>query len=955
MSNFFQKVIKSPSTSNLINSFSNNEPLSKSESHSNSGTINSTNTAVETPTLGESGGLEQSPQQTLIRSESSVSILSNSSTGSDQRNSIGSSTTITNNNNNKDQELTRQSSNTSMRSDDSSSLGSMSPTQTLDIGDEIDALPSISSSTSSSTSSTPNHHDNPHKKLTRKIAQFMSSSKLPVSTPSTPNHQQDLSPYSSPMTASVESSPSITASQATTSNHHMFKKLLRAPELFKSSKHTDADGNVVHHQSKHKKKKEEKRKARMEMFEISTPYNVIHKMHVDFDLKWTGHTDFKLDEKLGDGAYGSVYKGTHKDMGFTLAIKVVGVKQSEAQSLQNEIDILKNCKSPNVVSYYGSLTHQDNIWILMDFCALGSIRDIIESTEKTLNESQISFVVKNTLKGLIYLHSQNIIHRDVKAANILLSENCDVKIADFGVSEKLNSSFDQSKEMIGTPLWMAPEVILKKSYDYKADVWSLGITIIEMADGLPPHMDMNPMRAMKMVPIWPPPTFKDPKQWSPLLNDFLAKCLCKDPEKRASPTELLNHPFLKKDKSPDVLGDLVNQLFRIKKKKYDEQKKQNLKQSSSKQDLNESEATHHDGQSTLQDEDKTENLLSTAGGGTMLFKGSYTTCQDFDDEDDEEEDDEDVDEEDQDVDPFSTTVFHKNGSMEDSLQNDEEDEDDEEISATGTMVVKKPYSHNRYASQPSHSIPSKPLPSLPLYLQKSTSGSNISEDSIKSEFQNFEQKMLSFIDTTNQTTVQDIKLQMKTMESNILTYIDQEITKVTTSFQSNLLPIMNLLEEIKNNQQKHSTSPNTKVPPPVAPRSNINNNNSNYNNNNKQPSSPGPTQHSFRPLSAPAIHDQNIPDKSYFTRSSVPIMGGQTKTSTHDNVISTSPKPIPAILKRMGSGKFNSPLSSSPSSNPSSPSSSLSSSCELMIPSDSSNIDPEKHLVKVKVKMFENV
>ncbi|KYQ92240.1 putative protein serine/threonine kinase [Tieghemostelium lacteum] len=993
MASFLQKVIKSPSTTNLLssihsnggsNSVGNASPHSSSAnlvSSLNSSSNNAGNSETTTPPPPSS-----SQNHELIRSDSSISIQSN---GSSNNSTLQPPS----------HQINRNPSNNSIKSDDSS--GMSSPINTMTSSDQIvEEIVVVNNSDGTQN----------EKKLTRKIAQFISSPKLDQS-----------------VTVSTPESVTSPSSHGSGNMKAIKKALFSAPDIFFGSKQ--------------KKSGKKPKKAKFNInTEISTPYNVVHKMHVDFDLKWTGHNDFKLDEKLGDGAYGSVYKGTHKDLGFTLAIKVIEMKQAEAQSLQNEINILKNCKSPNVVSYFGSLHDENNVWILMDFCALGSIRDIIESTEKTLNESQIAFVVKNTLQGLIYLHTQAIIHRDVKAANILLSDQCEVKIADFGVSEKLTSAFDQSKEMIGTPLWMAPEVILKKNYDYKADVWSLGITIIEMADGIPPHINMNPMRAMKMVPNWPPPTFNDPKKWSPLLNDFLAKCLDKDPEKRSSPSELLHHPFLRKVKGPEVLGDLVSQLFRIKKKKFDESKKQQQQQQHQSQSppqspIPHSETVESDLSSSSNHTNNNSNnnnvILATATIGTMIFKGSYTTCREIDEEDEDQEDedqeedpfsttvfhkkpttgttvDEDQEEEEDEDDPFSTTVFHKNVKSPVTKDDSEEsDQEDEEYNGTGTMVFSKPKAAKGHKRMPS--VPTKPLPSLPPNRQSlagpqpplviegnsqvlssssgvpaisTTSSSNVD---VHSQFEQMEIRILSLVDNQNKLLANEIKKEIKSVENTLVSYFNMELKKL----QNQLGPIQAFMEEYKKSKQPQSSQqPQTVTQVPIVSPSPIQSNSvsSNLSNSsstispynspvqvtkNQQSTQQQVNHHhsqpvnlrsnslssssnsSFRPLSAPVIpplSDQN--EKRNSQGSSSPVL--------------TSTQPKQPVLKKMSSEKFNAHLLQQTAN----PLSSSNENLKFQAPTNNTPnnqhpekkffvdkdgiLDPDKKLVTEKLKLFDH-
>ncbi|GAM19419.1 hypothetical protein SAMD00019534_025940 [Acytostelium subglobosum LB1] len=280
--------------------------------------------------------------------------------------------------------------------------------------------------------------------------------------------------------------------------------------------------------------------------DVGSPFNVKHKVHVDFDYKWSGEENmdqvFLFQELLGTGSFGTVHRALHRDNNFELAVKVIPLKDSE--SIEKEITILKKCKNNNIVSYFGCCNSGDKLWILMDYCSMGSIRDMIELTEKTLTEKQISAIVSQALKGLTYLHANQIIHRDIKAANILLNEDSIVKLADFGVSAQLEDELSKSTEFIGTPLWMPPEIIQKKPYDNRCDIWSLGISIIEMAEGFPPYYQMAPTRAMLMIPNKNPPTLTKPHHFSKELNDLIACCCQKDPAKRPSAMELLSHPFI---------------------------------------------------------------------------------------------------------------------------------------------------------------------------------------------------------------------------------------------------------------------------------------------------------------------------------------------------------------------------------------------------------------------------
>jgi len=275
--------------------------------------------------------------------------------------------------------------------------------------------------------------------------------------------------------------------------------------------------------------------------------------------------DFELLEKLGEGSYGSVWKAQHIKTGTATAIKRVPV-ENDLDEILNEIKIMKQCRSPYIISYYGSYFKDSELWIVMEFCGAGSVSDLMRITDKTMNEEQISVILKDALKGLLYLHSKRKIHRDIKAGNILLNNKGEGKLADFGVSGQLSDTMAKRQTVIGTPFWMAPEVIQEVGYDVKADLWSLGITGIEMAEGKPPYSNIHPMRAIFMIPSRPPPKLTEPDKWSKELNDFTAQCLIKNPEQRPTAADLLKHPFITKAKNASVLVSIIEEANEIIKK-----------------------------------------------------------------------------------------------------------------------------------------------------------------------------------------------------------------------------------------------------------------------------------------------------------------------------------------------------------------------------------------------------
>ncbi|KAJ8669590.1 hypothetical protein QAD02_000849 [Eretmocerus hayati] len=274
---------------------------------------------------------------------------------------------------------------------------------------------------------------------------------------------------------------------------------------------------------------------------------------------------FDIICKLGEGSYGSVYKALHKESGQVLAIKQVPV-DTDLQEIIKEISIMQQCDSPYVVKYYGSYFKNTDLWIVMEYCGAGSVSDIMRLRKKTLQEDEIATILCDTLKGLEYLHLRRKIHRDIKAGNILLNNEGHAKLADFGVAGQLTDTMAKRNTVIGTPFWMAPEVIQEIGYDCVADIWSLGITALEMAEGKPPYGDIHPMRAIFMIPTKPPPSFREPDQWSPEFIDFVSVCLVKNPEERATASELLNHEFIGNAKQPNILSQMIADAHELREK-----------------------------------------------------------------------------------------------------------------------------------------------------------------------------------------------------------------------------------------------------------------------------------------------------------------------------------------------------------------------------------------------------
>ncbi|XP_053439128.1 STE20-like serine/threonine-protein kinase isoform X1 [Nycticebus coucang] len=262
--------------------------------------------------------------------------------------------------------------------------------------------------------------------------------------------------------------------------------------------------------------------------------------------------------ELGDGAFGKVYKAQNKETHVLAAAKVIDTKsEEELEDYMVEIDILASCDHPNIVKLLDAFYYENNLWILIEFCAGGAVDAVMLELERPLTESQIQVVCKQTLEALDYLHDNKIIHRDLKAGNILFTLDGDIKLADFGVSAKNTRTIQRRDSFIGTPYWMAPEVVMcetskDRPYDYKADVWSLGITLIEMAEIEPPHHELNPMRVLLKIAKSEPPTLAQPSKWSSNFKDFLKKCLEKNVDARWNTSQLLQHPFVTVDSNKPI-------------------------------------------------------------------------------------------------------------------------------------------------------------------------------------------------------------------------------------------------------------------------------------------------------------------------------------------------------------------------------------------------------------------
>ncbi|GMT35536.1 hypothetical protein PFISCL1PPCAC_26833 [Pristionchus fissidentatus] len=256
--------------------------------------------------------------------------------------------------------------------------------------------------------------------------------------------------------------------------------------------------------------------------------------------------------ELGDGAFGKVEKAVHRaDNRRIAAAKCITIEEGEElEDFLVEINILTACSHPNIVGLYACYYMDHKLSMLLEYCGGGAVDGIMIELEKPLTEPQIAYIARFTCEALAYLHEQNVIHRDLKAGNILLTSDAVVKLADFGVSAKLRDRAEKRDTFIGTPYWMAPEVMACETfkdqpYDTRSDIWSFGITLIELAQMEPPHSEVSPMRVLIKVQKSDPPKLSIPDAWSLFFNDFLAQCLIKSPANRRNATQLRSHPFLR--------------------------------------------------------------------------------------------------------------------------------------------------------------------------------------------------------------------------------------------------------------------------------------------------------------------------------------------------------------------------------------------------------------------------
>jgi len=263
-------------------------------------------------------------------------------------------------------------------------------------------------------------------------------------------------------------------------------------------------------------------------------------------------------EKCGEGAAGEVFLAVEKNSNRKVAIKKMDLGKENAKLLVTEISIMKTSRHEAIIEYIDSFAVDGQLWVVMEFMDGGCLTDILEEFEAVnLTEPQIAYICRQTLSGLEYIHSLNRIHRDIKSDNILLHTNGSVKIADFGYAAQLTNEKSKRTTIVGTPYWMAPELIRGQEYTFKVDIWSLGIMVMEMAEGEPPYMEFPPLRALFLITTKGIPGLKQPEKWSTAFRQFVGLCLEIDVEKRLEASQILKHPFLEKLAHPSEIEHVI--------------------------------------------------------------------------------------------------------------------------------------------------------------------------------------------------------------------------------------------------------------------------------------------------------------------------------------------------------------------------------------------------------------
>lgn len=296
---------------------------------------------------------------------------------------------------------------------------------------------------------------------------------------------------------------------------------------------------------------------------VSAPTNFKHILHIGKDLNWKFDPSippeqvFDTVKLIGKGGFGDVYLVIHKPSMMFLAGKIVNRKtltKSDKRCLIRETEILRKVISPLTTQYFGSVTYNGKPMILLEYCDRGSLRDMIDYRNLCLTEKQAAIIIHDLLLVLRTLHTKyKVLHRDIKAANILLNSDGTIRVTDFGVSREFTNNGANTISSAGTSYWMAPEVITGTPYSFPADIWSVGATTVELVEGAPPYCDLEPLKAMIEISNRGFPGFRSPKLLSSDFKDFVLHTVSTDPDKRPSVEELLEHPFIAQVESLDRL------------------------------------------------------------------------------------------------------------------------------------------------------------------------------------------------------------------------------------------------------------------------------------------------------------------------------------------------------------------------------------------------------------------
>eukprot|EP01105_Mastigella_eilhardi_P027434 TRINITY_DN845_c3_g1_i1.p1 TRINITY_DN845_c3_g1~~TRINITY_DN845_c3_g1_i1.p1 ORF type:complete len:442 (+),score=103.58 TRINITY_DN845_c3_g1_i1:56-1327(+) len=269
--------------------------------------------------------------------------------------------------------------------------------------------------------------------------------------------------------------------------------------------------------------------------------------------------------KVGEGAAGEIFLSTQAATGRAVAVKRMPLTQHNTRLLIAEIAILRTCRHPNIVEFIDAYMQEQSLWVVMEYMQGGCLTEVLDQFEHVrLDTNQIAYVLQCVLRALDYLHGLHRIHRDIKSDNILLSLDGAVKLADFGYAVQLTQQKQKRNTIVGTPYWMAPEVIKGQNYDTKVDIWSLGVLLMEMLEGHPPYMDVLPLRALFLITSKGAPPLQDSSATHPDLVDFLAHCTTMDAASRSSATALLAHPAMARACAPSGLMAPIEAARRIK-------------------------------------------------------------------------------------------------------------------------------------------------------------------------------------------------------------------------------------------------------------------------------------------------------------------------------------------------------------------------------------------------------